>query len=1552
MKVKLKILVLFCICITQFLPVFAHENLLHIEKPLIYYGKWTEDDIKDFKKFDLIALQPDHYLGPHEYEAIQQIRESGTLVLLYISIGEDASTFNGQEPRTGDGRGPVYYDPSLDTIIYENRGIASYYLDHWNTEGFLSEKIENKYSDGLPDRHGDWGACYVDAGNPDWQELILKQAKKLEKMDIDGFFLDTPETPDPWQGYGWTAPGMYDLIKKIDQTFPTHLLLLNRGIFFFDPNNPYQYRWSPEAFIDLALFESYYLDSYYDPTTDPPQDYHVSKYYLSNKYYYSPKVHIALNSYEKHIPIINVDYADKPDTFPERCPDIFHNFIQDVVKTFGRLPQISDKHLSSIPRLFIEHPPIEDLQAPAWHNSSIGKKILFPEHHYYDVVGEKHDYSRLEKNGELDEMVKPRIGAGKLAPKKNALTVYWDIAVDQSPPTAYNIYYSDSCPFTLAEAQQLADVPFKRSPDYLKRGYQNTDDAYPYEYTITGLEPETQYYIIVRAEDSSNPKSIPDTGRIGPNGGIEDGNMQTATGCTLPAMQEPAAIEIDGKLQDWMNSYTIQALQPESNDFVKLQAADDSEYLYISLQQNNFFKFNTTKIYLDSDDASFTGHPDYHGADYMLSGGSLFEYSGYWKKMPDAQPKYTWKKGFFEAAIRKTDIQAAHDGLIHLSAKEETTASRLPESQNALSYQLQFPPADTAGPVFSQSPIKTEQISENSFNVTWKAAQDLNTPISYSIVLEGTKEALLNEKGKSYTERKKPQVFLQNLAFDKKYHLQIQAADAKGNTAYSQAFSFRTSRAGETPAWENSLKINEYSIGKRDFTIFFDHVSHGAYPASYSLQLINQEAEEKILLEGIAYKESAQPESEFSYTVHTVLKEKEYSVSLIAEDQYGNTISSPAIAIQPPEKMAEEREEIIYPLRKQSDNPLIFLEKSAITRSERIIGPFNDILGDGTNGDLQADIKEVTIAKDQETTFFNMKLPAPMSLNEYAYMVFIDAPKITNLGYPISNMQADFLLTEGEIWIYTGTEPGQWSWSQFQFSGDIYYGIFNNETCMEMGIPNTLLYRPDTNWEHITPEDQLQVVCSISDEVNETIDDIYPSYSSSLAFPSIGKRIIIDGDMSDWGSQNNDIFVGNDSENDGFNHRLQKVPNVLGGYADLKKISTAFDDTYFYIQLDLQERTNLDLIDYCIYFDLDLSRKTGYLMNNTLGVEYIILNGDLYHYAGDGNSWDWKLIEDRVFSCPGNVFSPSCIEIALAYDEMFADNSSIRLSAIISDCISPRWQNDLKDLYPDEQHAQCIIPVTPISSKHVKSENCSLSSFNNGYMEASNEDLYIKDNHAVTAYLQNAKVSQETIDGNFDDWAADPDVVFLGKDKIENRPAGIEAYDIESASYVFHDETLFVHTAVAGPIMELDSRAAYYIDSDDAEASGFNYRNHGFDYMMQGNGSLYRLADGSKLKPKFIGTVPLAISQDDHMSIEFAVPENLTGEFNDSFNLYIKFGSQVKKYSDFDEFGPFSLSKNNKPITTEQQASPPWSIPSIIFLLFVILLVYNLFASIQIKKGF
>lgn len=196
------------------------KEFLGIKNYACYYGQGR---ISDLAKYDLVILQP----GNYSKEEIDFIKSNHTLVLAYLSIGEDYPL------RKGDGEGPG--------------GYASYYLDHFSGEGF-----QKTVPDSFPDKHKGWVSYLVNPADPDWQDFLIKgQAKEMiEELGFDGLFLDTlwypPQYPEDIQDI--IKQGVIESIRGLRKAFARNIIVANNGWIFLKELSPY---------LDGIMYESF-----------------------------------------------------------------------------------------------------------------------------------------------------------------------------------------------------------------------------------------------------------------------------------------------------------------------------------------------------------------------------------------------------------------------------------------------------------------------------------------------------------------------------------------------------------------------------------------------------------------------------------------------------------------------------------------------------------------------------------------------------------------------------------------------------------------------------------------------------------------------------------------------------------------------------------------------------------------------------------------------------------------------------------------------------------------------------------------------------------------------------------------------------------------------------------------------------------------------------------------------------------------------------------------------------------------------------------------------
>ena len=312
-------------------------------------------------------------------------------------------------------------------------------------------------------------------------------------------------------------------------------------MFFFVPQFPVQYRWNPRKLIDIGLYESHYLDSDYGEG-EAELPYHLSPFFASSSLFFDQKIQAELGRTDDSFEVmLSLDYAADPDSLPRDHPEIYGDAIASSLQSYGRVPLITTRLVDATPTL---DPRAAD--ARRRRGAPLGQHdggVLRPAARGAAAL---HGRGLRGHAGAKP----PRVGVQKAIPGDGQVTLRWDVALDQTLPVRYNIYYSEVWPFDLGQAQVLTNVPTEVGADYVERSLTSADDGCPYQSTVTGLENGRTYYFLVRAEDST-PGTPGDQGR-GPGRGPGGREPEPAGGDPARAPTPArAAIAIDGNFDDW-----------------------------------------------------------------------------------------------------------------------------------------------------------------------------------------------------------------------------------------------------------------------------------------------------------------------------------------------------------------------------------------------------------------------------------------------------------------------------------------------------------------------------------------------------------------------------------------------------------------------------------------------------------------------------------------------------------------------------------------------------------------------------------------------------------------------------------------------------------------------------------------------------------------------------------------------------------------------------------------------------------------------------------------
>ena len=153
---------------------------------ICYYGCGDEDGaMAKLSGVDLAIIDARLIGGPPNTPEtgapyIAELKKAGTIVIVYISVGEEW---------------PGDYNPE-----------KGWYLS---------------------DEPNDWNSYTTDPGNPEWQENVLSIAKHLMAQGADGLFLDTIDSA--FGEFPGKKKDMARLVKRIRSACPDAILIANRG---------------------------------------------------------------------------------------------------------------------------------------------------------------------------------------------------------------------------------------------------------------------------------------------------------------------------------------------------------------------------------------------------------------------------------------------------------------------------------------------------------------------------------------------------------------------------------------------------------------------------------------------------------------------------------------------------------------------------------------------------------------------------------------------------------------------------------------------------------------------------------------------------------------------------------------------------------------------------------------------------------------------------------------------------------------------------------------------------------------------------------------------------------------------------------------------------------------------------------------------------------------------------------------------------------------------------------------------------------------------------
>ena len=503
-------------------PGGARERARRVDFPLANYGAWEPAEIEIARRHHLVVVHPGQPgLTRDLVASIQRGIDPNdpsddVLVLGYLSIGEDLRMRGltddqlRADPRfRGDGTGPRVDPRGPDADGQPLGGIDPRGAPSGGGTGFASWYLDDNDGDGKPDRNRTFGGAFVNAGDPQWfqvlEEMRLDGADRLagireilttregRGLGCDGLFLDTVDTCAPNEfthsgsdnpsEFEWTAPGFAGLIRRLRHLYPGAVILQNRGLFFYDPRHPH-YAVAPRGLVDLVLFESLRLNSNTFEEFSP-------YFYPDNRYTVAPKLTAEANRPDG-FRVLSLGYAEGP---PDRMSPAtltggstlgLDSLLEDirVARELGFRHYLTDANVQLVNSFALDHTPLDDREPPRWSSTFNDNTPEFPA---------------------PPGPPTPRVGIQEVEPGPGRMTVRWDVALDMNP-VRYALYIQPGA-FDFDRDPRLRNARRVELVPRPGRGYGEGTGAgpalFPYEATVDGLDPGRAYAFAIRAYDTS-----------------------------------------------------------------------------------------------------------------------------------------------------------------------------------------------------------------------------------------------------------------------------------------------------------------------------------------------------------------------------------------------------------------------------------------------------------------------------------------------------------------------------------------------------------------------------------------------------------------------------------------------------------------------------------------------------------------------------------------------------------------------------------------------------------------------------------------------------------------------------------------------------------------------------------------------------------------------------------------------------------------------------------------------------------------------------------------
>lgn len=278
-----------------------------------------------------------------------------------------------------------------------------------------------------------------------------------------------------------------------------------------------------------------------------------------------------------------------------------------------------------------------------------------------------------------------------------------------------------------------------------------------------------------------------------------------------------------------------------------------------------------------------------------------------------------------------------------------------------------------------------------------------------------------------------------------------------------------------------------------------------------------------------------------------------------------------------------------------------------------------------------------------------------------------------------SNHSASYLLENGTLYQYTGTGK-TWSWSKVASYTKNNAAIYSS--AVELAIPLSTISSSAESvikigyiWKDstenklplggeminvgasppiVTPTPTVAPTPTPTSTMAPTpTPTVKPTPSPTIAptptvKPTPTPPILIDGKVTDW----------------------SKISASATSSGNVKSVKMTNDSSYLYVLIEGTKLSGKDQI----FFNSDNDAKSGYQTSKwtSSGMDYLLENGILYQYTGNGKTWSFSKIVS-LDSKKEYLSSASVIEIAIPLSELsVSKDSTIKFGVILDDSSSKK----------------------------------------------------------------------------------------------------------------------------------------------------------------------------------------------------------------------------------------------------------------------------------------